>query len=182
MSRFHRTVRHALPVAAVLLAACKGGGDGRPAIDEGPPPELRSYDVRGSADKLPLLQAEQIDSRSNDGRFRIDWEIAQANGYEADVYVSDNPYPPLMPYGGADGKIRFASLYCWDESPDCGLKHTLNCRFDPHNVLECEGQGAVDLTQWLGELPRDAWIVFTACNRQDGGRSCAGSAVEVEFR
>lgn len=174
--------RHAGPLAAacavlVLLSAC-GGGDSRPRIDEGPPPELRSYTVEGSAESLPIVQREQIDSRSNDGRFTISWEISEAKGYDVDLHVSSSPYPSFF----SPDAVGFASLYCWEDSANCGLIHTLPCRFDTNNVLRCEGQRAVDLTQWLGELPRKAWIVIEACNGPFKERHCASSAVEVEFR
>ncbi|MES0873231.1 hypothetical protein [Sinimarinibacterium thermocellulolyticum] len=172
----------ALAVSAVVISGCAAGSGPQPPIDEGPPPELRSYAVRGSADKLPLIQVEQIDSRSNDGRFRIEWEVGGARAYAADLYVSEDPYPPLFSFSDAQGDVRISSLYCWVGDPDCRLRHVLNCRFDPHNVLQCDGQGAVDLTHWLGELPRKVWLVLEACNRQADATRCAANAVEVEFR
>lgn len=172
-------------VVAVCAAACGGSGGPAQSPDENPPPgsdgqapDVAAFTVNGSAEKIPLVQSEQIDSRSNEGRFSIEWAVAKATAYDARLFVSNTHFPsPFSP-----DAVKFADLACAQGSAGCDLNHLLDCRFDTHNRLQCEGQGAVDLTQWLGELPRTAFIAFDACNGPSNSRHCSGDAVEVEFR
>lgn len=169
---------------ALCASACGGGGPAQSPGENPAPgpngqsPDVAAFAVNGSAEKLPLVQSEQIDSRSNEGRFNVEWAVTEATAYDARLFVSNTRFPPPF----SPDAVGFANLACAQGSAGCDLNHRLDCRFDTQNRLQCEGQGAVDLTQWLGELPKTAFIVFDACNGPSNGRNCSGDAVEVEFR
>jgi len=181
MTTLWRMMRALTLATLVVLVACGGGrhNAGPRALEgSGSQPVLESFVVTGNASYVPILQVEPIDSQSDGGSFHTAWEIKEAKAYDAALYVSDEPNPPFF----TEGEVKFASLYCAEGNVDCGLSKELACTFDTHNVLACEGRKGVDLTQWLGTLPRKAWIIFEACNGPMNRRACALSAVEVEFR
>lgn len=158
----------ALSILVVVLPLMACGGKNDPIlkeINEGLDAEIDDLDLN----IRDINPGETLDIR---------WESSGAIIFDAKVYISE------------DSRISAEDVIVVDE--ECSTSSndhcransrvTFECRYRSDNTFDCEEDDRLlkqnDLTEFLDEIPKDAFVILELCNEGD----CESRSEELTFR
>lgn len=151
---------------ALLLVACGGSNDPiLKEINEGLDAEIDDFDLNIS----DINPGETLDIR---------WESSGAIIFDAKVYLSEDSRISAQDPIIVDEECSTSS----NDHCSATSRVTFECRYRSDNTFDCEEDDKLlkqnDLTEFLDEIPKDAFVILELCNDGD----CESQAEELTFR
>ena len=168
-------------VVSGLLSACGGGSDTNTDIANintpaNPSTTINAVGVVGTSS--PVNTIAPINAGVNGGEFSISWDVDSSDPYHVDMYLSDDNTL------GSDVKILSQNCGSVSFLYNCDTTAVFDCRFTSSNKMSCGTISAAntekDLTVFLNTIPKQAYLIFEACNALLS--NCKTASVMIELQ
>jgi hypothetical protein len=152
--------------------------------------EISSFSVVGTSSSINGVIP--INAGFNSGRFSVSWSVliesgegfnfdSKSSGYSVALHLSDDDEL------STSTDVRFYSEKCGqsDSAENCNDSGngSIRCNFTNENKIVCgvsNGQQETDISDWLDELPKRAYLFLEACH--EGGDPCDNRSARIELR
>ena len=163
-----------LAVFAAALSGCSNNGDPQERITANEA-VVERFTLNGTSEPLLPSHPKPISPTQNGGRFEVSWEIS-ADGV-VDVELAVRPWDDDFRGCLSTEEYEFFDDGCGG-GQDCAFVDGLSCVFGTDNSVACDGGRAIDLTEFLDEIPKEAAVTIVA--RSLSGTDCSSEHVEFQ--